>query len=141
MIKHLQTAAALLLLLTSASVLSSELVYHPRNPTFGGNPAYTTHLLGIANAQNEHKDPDQTSLDDMTSIEEFNDRLQRSIISRITSSLSASIIGDDGTINPGIFETTDFVINVEDLGGDQVRITTTDKLTSDETIFEINTAL
>lgn len=136
---HLASALVCSLVMTPS--FSSELVYHPRNPSFGGNPAYTTHLLGIANSQNDHTDPDQSSLDDMTSLEEFNDRLQRSIISRITSALSASIIDDEGNINPGTFETTDFVINVEDLGGDQVRITTTDKLTSDETIFEIDTAL
>src|SRR5271169_414294 len=37
----------------SAPALASELVYHPVNPTFGGNPLNGTFLLSTAQAQGE----------------------------------------------------------------------------------------
>jgi len=36
---------------------ATELVYEPINPSFGGNPLYSAHLLGVANAINDHKPP------------------------------------------------------------------------------------
>jgi curli production assembly/transport component CsgF len=37
----------------SSSVLASEIVYHPVNPTFGGNPLNGSFLLSTAQAQGE----------------------------------------------------------------------------------------
>jgi curli production assembly/transport component CsgF len=37
----------------SASAFASEMVYHPVNPTFGGNPLNGTFLLSTAQAQGE----------------------------------------------------------------------------------------
>ncbi len=125
----------------TSSLCASELVYTPINPSFGGNPLNSSHLINLANSQNDYKDPDLSGRDKKSSLEDFNDRLQRSILSRLTSVLSSSIVGSNGQVTPGSFETTDFVINVEDLGGDSMRITTTDKVTGDETVFEISTAL
>ncbi|WP_238995824.1 curli assembly protein CsgF, partial [Sphingomonas solaris] len=39
----------------------AEIVYQPVNPSFGGNPFNSSHLLGIANAQNDYKDPASTA--------------------------------------------------------------------------------
>ena len=125
----------------TSNLCASELVYTPINPSFGGNPLNSSHLINLANSQNDYKDPDLSGRDKKSSLEDFNDRLQRSILSRLTSVLSSSIVGSNGQVTPGSFETTDFVINVEDLGGDSMRITTTDKVTGDETVFEISTAL
>src|SRR5687768_2330768 len=41
--------------------MSQDIVYQPINPSFGGNPFNSAHLLGIANAQNTFKDPKATS--------------------------------------------------------------------------------
>jgi curli production assembly/transport component CsgF len=38
---------------TSASAFASELVYHPVNPTFGGNPLNGSFLLSTAQGQGE----------------------------------------------------------------------------------------
>jgi curli production assembly/transport component CsgF len=38
---------------TSAPALASELVYHPVNPTFGGNPLNGSFLLSTAQAQGQ----------------------------------------------------------------------------------------
>jgi curli production assembly/transport component CsgF len=46
-------AIAVLVASASAPALSSELVYHPVNPTFGGNPLNGAPLLSQAQAQGE----------------------------------------------------------------------------------------
>lgn len=35
---------------------AQDLNYKPVNPTFGGNPFNSNHLLGVANAQNDYRD-------------------------------------------------------------------------------------
>ncbi len=45
------TAAVLGMVLTIGSCGASELVYHPANPTFGGNPLNGSYLLSQAQAQ------------------------------------------------------------------------------------------
>jgi len=40
---------------------AQDLVYTPISPTFGGNSFNSAHLLGIANAQNDYKDPSAAS--------------------------------------------------------------------------------
>ncbi|WP_245413733.1 curli assembly protein CsgF [Fulvimarina endophytica] len=42
-----------LLVSVSGSATAGDLVYQPINPSFGGNPLYSAHLLGIANAQRD----------------------------------------------------------------------------------------
>ncbi len=135
----LQLLAALSL--ASNALPASELIYTPVNPSFGGSPLNGSHLLNLANSQNDYQDPNSTLNKDKNSLEQFNERLQRSILSRLTTALSGNIIGSNGKINPGNFETTDFIINVEDLGSEGMRVTTTDKLTGDETVFEISAGL
>jgi curli production assembly/transport component CsgF len=51
----LQAIAATIAIATSiaAPAAASEIVYHPVNPTFGGNPLNGTPLLSIAQAQGE----------------------------------------------------------------------------------------
>ena len=42
-------------LFASDAARAGEIVYTPINPSFGGNPGNTSHLMGLANAQNEPK--------------------------------------------------------------------------------------
>ncbi|MCF3595123.1 curli assembly protein CsgF [Rhodobacteraceae bacterium LMO-12] len=46
-------AATLLFGVLSAPVYARDLVYTPTNPSFGGNPLNSSHLLGLANAQRD----------------------------------------------------------------------------------------
>jgi curli production assembly/transport component CsgF len=46
-------AACALLGLSAAPAVASEMVYHPVNPTFGGNPLNGSFLLSTAQAQGE----------------------------------------------------------------------------------------
>ena len=40
---------------------AQDITYQPIDPSFGGNPFNSAHLLGIANAQNDYKDPKAAS--------------------------------------------------------------------------------
>jgi curli production assembly/transport component CsgF len=56
MLKRTSVAAALAALAMPASTaFADDLVYTPVNPSFGGNPFNSSHLLGVANAQNDYE--------------------------------------------------------------------------------------
>ena len=114
-------------------VQSSELVHQFINPSFGGNPNNSAHLLGLAATQNQFEDEQ----DEATPLEEFNDRLQRSLLGRITSAVTSDIVDSDGNITPGVFETIDYTINVIDEGGGLVTIETIDKISGDRTVIQV----
>lgn len=133
------------LLLATATVLpqgvkASELVYTPVNPSFGGSPLNGNFLLSNAQSQNDHKDPDAVD-EDQTPLEEFNDRLQRALLSRLSSTLSSSFVDDNGELIPGTTETSDFIIDIADQGNGTLSITTTDKVTGDSTSFTVDSVI
>lgn len=115
-----------------------ELVYVPINPSFGGNPNNGAFLLGTAQAQDKHKDPDSgTSASSTSSLEEFNSMLERSILSRVSSAVSSSVVSSNGTLIPGTLDTANFTISITDMGGGVMNISTTDKITGQTTSFQI----
>jgi curli production assembly/transport component CsgF len=121
---------------------ATQITYYPNNPSFGGSPLNGPVLLNSAQAQNKHTDdPDLDSSGDMyqapTALQDFNDTLQRSILSRVAASASSQIMGNDGTLHPGTIDTTDFSISVVNAGGGLLRITTTDKATGAQTSFQV----
>ena len=113
---------------------SSELVYTPVNPSFGGHPSNGGYLLGLANSQKQF----QQERDEDTPLEEFNERLQRSLLSRITSAVTRDIVDINGNISPGTFETTDYIIDVIDEGDGLITIITTDRVTGEQSIIQVN---
>lgn len=122
-------------LAVSSQVASgSELVHQFISPSFGGNPNNSAHLLGLASAQNQFQDD---GLEEQSPLDEFNERLQRSLLGRITSAVTQDIIDIDGNITPGIFDTIDYTINVIDEGNGLVTIETVDKLTGDRTVIQV----
>jgi curli production assembly/transport component CsgF len=118
---------------------ATEIVYTPVNPAFGGSPLNGPHLLNSAQAQNTLTDPNTASRG--TPLEQFNQRLQSVILSRIASSVSGSIVDASGNLQTGNIETTDFLIQVADAvlpdGLPGLRITTTDKATGASTSFTV----
>lgn len=119
--------------------MATELVYVPVNPNFGGNPNNGAMLLSNAQAQDKHKDPNAGGglYGSGSSLDDFNQLLQRSILSRISAAVTSSIVGTSGELIPGTIETTDFIIDIADLGGGLIQITTTDKITGEYTSFQI----
>ena len=118
----------------SQSVVASELVHQFVNPSFGGNPNNSAHLLGLANAQNQFQDD---GFEDTSPLDEFNERLQRSLLGRITNAVTQDIIDVNGNITPGVFDTLDYTINIVDEGNGLVTIETIDKLSGDRTVIQV----
>lgn len=117
-----------------AAASAQELVYEPINPSFGGDSFNSSHLLGIANAQNDYKDPDQQSSQNSQS-EQFIRQLQSRLLSSLAGEVNEAIFGDNpqdqGTITFG-----DQVIEFF-RGLDAVNLTITDLSTGTVTEIEI----
>lgn len=126
-------AAAIAVFSTSAS--AEDLVYKPINPSFGGNPFNSPHLLGVANAQNKFKDPSSASRGSEADI--FARQLQSRLLSALSSQIVEAIFGDDpqqqGTIQFG-GQTIEFVRGLE-----SVTLTITNDETGEETVIVIPT--
>ncbi|UXI02657.1 curli assembly protein CsgF [Photobacterium sp. TY1-4] len=114
----------------TAQVSATELVYTPINPSFGGNPLNSSHLLGVANAINDYKAPDDDLL-----FEEQSDleRLAASLESRLISQL----LSDVGNGNTGQLVTEDFLLNIIDDNGNLI-IQITDKETGESSTIQVS---
>jgi curli production assembly/transport component CsgF len=117
---------------------ATELVYVPVNPNFGGAPNNGPGLLAVASATNRHS---QSGLGgsslSQTPLQQFNQTLERMVLSQLASSASSKLMGQDGKLIPGTFTTENFIITVTDLGGGILRVTTTEKATGVVTSFEV----
>lgn len=129
---HLVSEAACIATLFSGSVLATELVYTPINPTFGGNPNNAPGLLSIAQAQNGFKAPTNTTL------QNFNINLQNSILSRLSSEALTNLFGKGSTLAAGSYDTVNYTIKVTDTGGGNLVIETTDKSSGASASFTVN---
>ena len=124
------TSLALYLSMGS-SALAQDVVYQPVNPTFGGNPFNSNHLLGVANAQNDYRDPRSTSNSSQADI--FARQLQSRLLSALSSQIINAIFGENpqesGTISFG-GQTITFFRSL-----DSVTLTITNKDTGEETVI------
>jgi curli production assembly/transport component CsgF len=127
------------LALWSGAAYTSELVYVPVNPNFGGSPVNGPGLLSVASASNKHG---QSGLGgsplNQTPLQQFNQTLERMVLSQLASAATSRLMGQDGKLVPGTFTTENFIITVTDLGGGLLRVTTTDKATGAVTTFEVS---
>jgi curli production assembly/transport component CsgF len=135
------TTVAALLGLTGPSHATG-LIYEPVNPTFGGNPLNGTFLLDTANAQNKYKDPSVPNMSSgsqqLSTLDQFNAQLQQAILSRVASSITNSIVGPNGQLQPGTISTGNFTINIQPAGNGNLQITTTDNTTGASTTFIVS---
>jgi curli production assembly/transport component CsgF len=95
--------AAAILVVSSAPAFAGDLVYTPIDPSFGGNPFNSAHLLGIANAQNKFKDPNASTSGSQADI--FARQLQSRLLSALSSQITDAIFGENaqehGIVNFG----------------------------------------
>jgi len=124
-----------ILLMLPVCVSAGPLVYYPINPSFGGNPGYGAVLLNEAQAQDQHKAP-VVAKTPVTALDNFNKRLQTALINRLSSNIISSVVNGTGTVQAGITETSDFIIEITEIGSGVVRITTTAKATGQTQSFE-----
>jgi curli production assembly/transport component CsgF len=103
-------AFSLGLLVATNGASAQDLVYEPINPSFGGNPFNSAHLLGIANAQNDFRDP-RSSASGNSQADIFARQLQSRLLSALSSQIVEAIFGENpqqqGTISFG-GQTIDF---------------------------------
>lgn len=120
--------------LAGLSASAQELVYTPVNPSFGGDSFNSSHLMAIANAQNDHKDPDAKTTGN-TQIDQFLRQLQSRLLSSLAAQVNDAIFGenpqDSGTITFGD-QTITFVRLL-----DSVSLTITDSTTGAVTEISI----
>jgi curli production assembly/transport component CsgF len=116
------------------TAFAQELVYTPVNPSFGGDSFNSAHLLGIANAQNDYKDPESTTGGN-TQVDQFLRQLQSRLLSSLAAQVNEAIFGenpqDSGTITFGD-QTITFVRLL-----DSVALTITDSTTGAVTEISI----
>lgn len=130
-------AASLLSAVTLGVALTAsaqELVYEPINPSFGGDSFNSSHLLAIANSQNDYRDPNQSSATN-SQADQFVRQLQSRLLSSLAGEVNDAIFGDNpqqsGTITFG-----DQIIEFS-RGLDAVHLTITDVATGTVTEIEI----
>ncbi|MFP5393820.1 MAG: curli assembly protein CsgF [Gammaproteobacteria bacterium] len=135
----LPCALALLVAAACPPAHAGELVYQPVNPSFGGYPANGPALMASASATNKHTENPlgRSSLFDQSPLAQFNQTLERTVLSQLASAATSRLIGHDGKLIPGTFTTANFTVTVVDLGNGSLRITTTDKTTGATTSFEV----
>ncbi|MFC5480541.1 curli assembly protein CsgF [Massilia suwonensis] len=127
-------------LLWNGAACATELVYVPVNPNFGGSPLNGPGLLASASATNKHvaQGGPGSSLLNQSPLAQFNQTLERMVLSQLATSATSKLMGPDGKLVPGSFSTENFIITVTDLGGGVLRVTTTDKATGAVTSFEVS---
>ncbi len=131
------TAAVVVLGTTTAR--AGQLVYTPVNPTFGGAADNGAYLLDTANAVNKHGAPATDSSTSSTSaLSEFNQELESAILSRVASSVTSSIVGSSGALQPGTISTGQFTISVTQVSTGLLQVTTTDTTTGQSTTFQVS---
>ncbi|MCQ4232845.1 curli assembly protein CsgF [Pseudomonas stutzeri] len=112
-------------LLLSAGASATELVYTPINPSFGGSPLNGSWLLGNAQAQNDHKDPDapSRSASSLSALDRFTSQLE----SRLLSDLLVNV----GNGETGSLTTDDFIVDVTENDLGDLVIVITDRATGE----------
>jgi curli production assembly/transport component CsgF len=146
MVKHMKYKILALGLTTALSfgALSTELVYTPINPSFGGSPLNGSFLLNKANAQNTHSAPSNER--------SYADRLQESleraynnrIVREITDlAFNETTFDADGNPIPSIFDDNsiftsgNFQVELITTNPDSLVVQITDTDTGEVTIVEI----
>lgn len=76
---------------------ASELTYEPVNPSFGGNPLNSNHLLSLAEIQNQHRDERDPTAGraGLTQSELFVRQLQSRLLSGLAGQVTDAIFGED----------------------------------------------
>lgn len=83
----------LLAILSPQYAVASDIVYTPINPSFGGNPFNSAHLLGVASAINKYTDPSATTSSDPAA--QFLRTLQSRLLSTLASQITDVIFGEN----------------------------------------------
>jgi len=95
-------ALAILAVNSTTNATAGSLTYTPVNPSFGGNPFNSSHLMGIANAENQHKPSPTGPSAPLTASERFAQQLQSQLYAGLAQKVSNAIFGTNAQ-NSGTF--------------------------------------
>lgn len=125
--RRIRAALVGLAFVAGTQARADEMVYTPINPSFGGNPFNSSHLLGVANAQNDYQAPRTRE----TQSDQFIRMLQSRLMSALASQVSDAILGDNAQPTGEIIYGTQ-TVRWETMI-DSIRLTITDSATGSET--------
>jgi curli production assembly/transport component CsgF len=117
----------LILLCCGFSLGATEIVYTPVNPSFGGNPLNGNFLLQKAQSQNAHK----ADSGGLSFVDKFQDALERNIINSLTRRIA------DGELVEGVYNTGEFLVEVNGGSDGSVVVHITNLQTGEITIITI----
>lgn len=100
-----------LILVTLPSAFSQDLVYRPINPAFGGDTFNYQWLLSSAQEQNDYKEKNELSLLDDDPLKQFEQDLNRQILSQLSRRLVTDVFGEEG-LKDGTFSLGGFQIEI-----------------------------
>lgn len=124
-------------LLGCNSLLAQDFVYQPINPAFGGSYLNYSWLLNSAQAQNSYtaKEDDLSRRLQRDPLQEFEQSLNRQVLSQITRRLVDNQFGENG-LEEGEYEIGNYSIEVVALG-EGVQITIQDISTGSTTTVSV----
>ncbi len=113
----------------SSPAAAQDIVYEPVNPSFGGNPFNSAHLLAIANAQNDFE-PEAPEASTQSDLDRFIRSLQSRLLSSLSSQVANAIFGEDAQDEGTIVFGDQTISFVRGLDGIQLTITEADGSTT-----------
>ena len=135
--QHLRHTLLLVLAIASQAAYAQDFVYQPTNPAFGGNNFNYGWMLSSAQAQNgftEAQD-DGRSRFDRDPLQDFEQTLNRQILSQLTRQLTQDQFGEGG-LQEGQYEIGNYQIDVAP-GADAIQITILDITTGSQTTVSV----
>ena len=108
---HISLAAILFFLLVPGMSQAQDFVYTPKNPAFGGSPINYQWMLNSANAQNKFQGGQNFGFD-RDPLADFQESLQRQILSELTRNVVRDRFGDVDLSQQNSFEFGEFSIDI-----------------------------
>ncbi|KAA9327177.1 curli production assembly/transport component CsgF [Hymenobacter busanensis] len=129
-------ALCALALLAPRPLAAQDLVYEPKNPSFGGGNTFNySWLLSSAQAQNKIEDKSTKSLLERDPLKEFEQSMNQQILSQLSRQLITSQFGETG-IKEGTYNIGAYQINVTP-GNNGISVQITDSGTGNQTTVVI----
>ena len=108
---HISLAAILFFLVVPGMSQAQDFVYTPKNPAFGGSPINYQWMLNSANAQNKFQGGQNFGFD-RDPLADFQESLQRQILSELTRNVVRDRFGDVDLSQQNSFEFGEFSIDI-----------------------------
>lgn len=132
-----QLVLAAVLFATGLSAQAQDFTYQPTNPAFGGNYLNYGWMLSSAQAQNgfTEEQEDYRSRFDRDPLEDFEQSLNRQILSQLSRQLTNDQFGEGG-LQEGQYEIGNYQIDVVP-GAEAIQITILDASTGSQTTVSV----